>query len=1467
MKRKTLLISISLLALTCLVTAGALLSRSRSTAIASAGFVPSSRSAGTVPAKPDAVASASAAASTAKTAAAPAPSVAEHRAKRPHSARAATKRVVAENEQLGHRVAFAEAGDSTDADQDQKAKPTDEQMALWARAQGASVSPVLSPRLKDVPPIRTTHDPKVEVENFTLPYRGLTAGNLPVHPDGALQTHFGPDAPTPTGVNFPGVGVNNSAPSDDNGHVGPSHYVQWVNSQFAIYDKSGSILYGPANGNTLFTALGGVCAASNNGDPIAQYDILADRWVLSQFSVDQPPTGLASHQCVAVSVTGDPLGAYYLYDFPLSPNLLYDYPHMSTWPDSYYTTFHVFDQTLPAASQYQNEAVVAFERGAMILGVPARLQIGSLGTPGLGEFFGGLAADLESLTPPPAGSPEYVLAPASPEWDGSPVPGIHFWTIATTWGGTPSMTITQEADIVTASYQTNLCGFSRNCINEPPPAGVNDKLDSLTGRFMYRVAYRNNAGTESIIGVQTVNALTPPANQAALRWYELRTPATTPTIFQQGTYAPDSDHRWTGSVAMDNSGNIALGFSKSSTTTKPEIDVTGRLSGDPLGTMGAEVTMQPGIGVQQVTGNRWGDYSGMSLDPRDQCTFWYTNQYIPVTGQFTWGTRIASFRFPAGNCTTPPKGTLTGTVRDGDGNLVAGAVVELDNGFSAATNEFGVYTLVTSPGTYDAGVVAALRPGCVSPPGSVVTITNAAVTTRNFTLSGTATLAFGGFSIDDSIGNGNGVINRNECVIINIAADNIGCATATGVSGTISTTTPGVTVTPATSGFANIAAGQTASNTTPFILTTSSTFVCGTPIDLSGTLNSSAGSVPFSFSVPTCQKTITLTGSIAAVSPTQTGRLARNGVVSTCAPKATPALQDSAVRHYDLHTFVNDTPYAVCATFTTSTPCAAIEPVAYLGPFNPAAIQTNYLGDGGASPAPLGSFKATIPPGGSVDLAVNEVTPNSFCSGYTTVITGLLDDTDGGRPAAPTAGNDGPVCEGGTLQLTATTVPGATYAWTGPNGFTSNQQNPVLTNVVPAQSGTYSVVATVGSCSTDAATTVVTINPTPAAPTAGSNSPVAAGGTINLTASTVAGATYAWTGPSGFTSPLQNPSISGATAANAGVYSVVATIGTCSSAAGTTTVVISDFTPQTLQVDQAFVSGTSSNANNVFEQGEIVLVNPGWTNLGSAPVDLTGTASNFTGPAGPTYTIVDGSADYGPVSPGATTNCRTATGNCYELGISAGARPTAHWDTTVDENLSDGTTKTWTLHVGGSFSDVPVGSGFYRFVETIFHKGITSGCGAGVFCPASAVNRAQDAVFLLLAEHGSGYTPPPAQGIFNDVPVSSPFAPFVEQLVAEGITAGCGNNNFCPADPVTRAQSAVFLLRAEHGPAYTPPPAVGLFSDVPVSSPFAPYVEQLVAEGITVGCGGGKFCPADPVLRGQNAVFLTVTFKLNLYGP
>jgi hypothetical protein len=295
-----------------------------------------------------------------------------------------------------------------------------------------------------------------------------------------------------------------------------------------------------------------------------------------------------------------------------------------------------------------------------------------------------------------------------------------------------------------------------------------------------------------------------------------------------------------------------------------------------------------------------------------------------------------------------------------------------------------------------------------------------------------------------------------------------------------------------------------------------------------------------------------------------------------------------------------------------------------------------------------------------------------------------------------------------------------------------------------------------------------------------------------------------------------------------------------------------------------------AGGNGVLEPGETATVATSWRNVNGGPLTFTGAASNLTGPPGATYTLADAAANYGTVANAAIGSCGS---DCFQVTVSNPAtRPLPHWDLTVLETIGPpalGQTKVWTLHVGNSFTDVPSSNPFYRFVETLLHAGVTAGCGGPSYCPDGSTTREQMAVFLLRARGGGAYTPPPCTTApFPDVPCASPFAAWVAELVNRGITAGCGGGLYCPTNPVTREQMAVFLLKTREGASFTPPPCTtATFSDVPCSSPFAPWVQELVARGITAGCATGLYCPTDPVTRAQMAVFLTKTFGLTLYGP
>jgi hypothetical protein len=426
------------------------------------------------------------------------------------------------------------------------------------------------------------------------------------------------------GTGFPGF-VMQGEPSDSNGAVGATQFVEWVNLQFAVFSKTGALLAGPTNGNALFANLGGPCAANNDGDPIAQYDKNADRWVLTQFSVTGGPPFF---QCVAVSQTADATGAYNLYAFQF--NNFNDYPKLGSWPDpsndAYFITFNMFTHRFLGAQ------ACGLERSQMLAGGPARAVCFQFGR----QTASLLPADLDGATLPPAGTPGLLTNFGSNS--------LNLFKFNVNWINPLASSISSQSVAVPA-FSAACNGGA--CIPQP---STTQNLDSLADRLMYRLAYRNFGTHESLVVNHSVN---PNNSTSGVRWYELRnTPGATlaagaPTVFQASTYAPDTNFRWMGSVAMDKVGDLAAGYSLSSGSVFPSIRITGRAPGDPLNTLRQEATVVNGIGSQQGHA-RWGDYSSMAIDPVDDCTFWYTQQFIDTAGvnDFIWSTQVVSFKFP-----------------------------------------------------------------------------------------------------------------------------------------------------------------------------------------------------------------------------------------------------------------------------------------------------------------------------------------------------------------------------------------------------------------------------------------------------------------------------------------------------------------------------------------------------------------------------------------------------------------------------------------------------------------------------------------------------------------------------------------------------------------------------------------------------------------------------------------------------
>ncbi len=452
--------------------------------------------------------------------------------------------------------------------------------------------------------------------------------------DGALQSGAFISSGTLAagGLNFEGLGNGftgfsvNSAPPDTNGAVGATQYVQWVNESFAVFDKTGKLLEGPVAGNQLFQSLGAShpCAVNNDGDPIAQYDKANNRWILTQFSVTNGAS-VGYWQCIAVSKTSDATGAYNVYAY--QQQYFNDYPKFGVFNGVYYATYNNF-----SGNTFAGAGICAYNGAAMRAGTAAAQECFQLSN----SYGGVLPADVDGSTAPSAGEDEFFL---------------NFGTnVLNTWRFHADFTTTSNAQLA-GPYATTVPAFSEACSGGTciPQPGTRQQLDSLADRLMYRLSYRHfSDGHEALFVNHSVN---PGSAAAGARWYELRPSTGTPgvTVYQASTYAPnDGLSRWMGSIAADKLGNIALGYSTSSSSAYPSISYSYRTPGDALSKIGSEHVLITGTGAQQRTLNRWGDYSAMTVDPVDDCTFWYTNEYLTANGTFNWHTRIGTLKLS--NC-------------------------------------------------------------------------------------------------------------------------------------------------------------------------------------------------------------------------------------------------------------------------------------------------------------------------------------------------------------------------------------------------------------------------------------------------------------------------------------------------------------------------------------------------------------------------------------------------------------------------------------------------------------------------------------------------------------------------------------------------------------------------------------------------------------------------------------------------
>lgn len=500
-------------------------------------------------------------------------------------------------------------------------------------AQAASAPAISRSGHNDVsPPLRSLRDTG-QAPGWAASHAPMRATRAGSGGSSAASATTATAIPT-TSTNFDGVGNGftgpsgtfsvNAAPPDTNAAVGPNSVVQIVNTDYAVFNKSGTPTFGPVAVNTLWSGFGGLCQADNDGDPVVRYDRAADRWIILQLAVTNANGSSTPFEiCVAVSTTGDPTGSFNRYSFAYAD--FPDFPKLAVWPDAYYLTVNQFNAQ---GTMFLGANAAALDRSAMLAGQPAT----SISFNAPTNVASLLPSDLDSSTQPPIGSPNFLST------IGASTNTLEVFQFHVDFATPGNSTFSGPTTLATSAF-TEACNGGA-CI---PQSGTRTKLDSLGDRLDFRAAYRAFSDHQSIVLSHSITA----GSSTGVRWYEIRISSTNvPSIFQQGTYAPDSSFRWMPSIAMDNVGDIAVGFSVSSGSLHPEIHYTGRLAADALGTLSqGEGTIVDGAGSQTQRLTRWGDYSAMNVDPADNCTFWYTSEYIPANGSFNWKTRIGSFKF------------------------------------------------------------------------------------------------------------------------------------------------------------------------------------------------------------------------------------------------------------------------------------------------------------------------------------------------------------------------------------------------------------------------------------------------------------------------------------------------------------------------------------------------------------------------------------------------------------------------------------------------------------------------------------------------------------------------------------------------------------------------------------------------------------------------------------------------------
>ena len=552
-------------------------------------------------------------------------------------------------------------------------------------------------------------------------HKSVDANALPKGIDPALQTNsFTDEFARPTKAliqNFNGIGNQPVSPADPSLCAGPNHVLAMINGSsgayLTIYNKNGSV----ALANQYIDAITTIPGA---GDPVALYDQLADRYFVSEFSA------AGNKLVVMISQTNNPLGSWYVYSFtaPAFP----DYPHYGLWNNAYICTTNEGDN-----------AIYAMDRTKMLAGdLTATMQRFSIpGSTTIG-FQAAAPVCVEGTTPPPAGTPAMIMRMVDDAWTtAADVDRLEMWNLSLDFAMPVNSILAQQADLNTAPFDTDLCGYTTlNCIANPS----GQLMDPIREILMNKIIYRNFGTHQSIVCNHSVDVNG--TDRAGVRWYEVRkTGAAAWGIYQQGTYSPDAINRWMGSICIDANGAIGLAYNVSSSTVFPSVRYTSRKPCDPLGTMTLpEATIV--AGSTSHTNNRWGDYNGLCIDPADNRTMWFYGMYMPAAGG--WSTRIAAFDiaacspevlFAATNATVnesagttlnncKPYTDIVTSIQIGQAPTSAATVTLIPSGTATLGNDYDL--IYTNPITLDAAglskpiTIRVYNDGIVEPNETVV---------------------------------------------------------------------------------------------------------------------------------------------------------------------------------------------------------------------------------------------------------------------------------------------------------------------------------------------------------------------------------------------------------------------------------------------------------------------------------------------------------------------------------------------------------------------------------------------------------------------------------------------------------------------------------------------------------------------------------------------------------------------------